>query len=852
MLPPLGRQRVEDAIRQPVHIQHFPLDSAGKPIQQGSTVFDSYGTDASNPYAPFSSKMDWEIARWSKLLGPGSNCLDRLLSIEGLPEALGLSFTNVRHLNQIVDQLPTGRPRFRCKEINVAGETYEVYYRDALECIKSLYGDPNFAGDLIFKPERHYTDADRTLRMYHDMHTGTWWWDLQKDLEKETPGATIIPVIISTDKTRLTTFKGKTAYPVYMTIGNIPKDIRRKPSLGSQILLAYLPTARLEHITNKSARRRTAANLFHACMRKILERLKDAGNNGVAMASGDGVVRRCHPIFAAHVGDYPEQVLVTGVNYRKCPCCPADLDDHSHADGPFRDLNAVLDALETVDLLARKQACKAAGIKPIFQPYWQDLPYADPFLSITPDILHQLYQGVIKHLVAWIKTAFSQTEIDARCRSLPRNHHVRVFTKGITSLYQLTGREHADIARILLGLVADMPLPDGMSPVRLVRCVRAILDFLYLSQYPVHTSETLMLLRDALTRFHDNKQVFVDLGVRDDFEIPKLHFLDHWAYLIRRLGSPDNFNTEYTERLHIDLAKDAYEATNGKDEFPQMTLWLERHEKLVRHERYVSWCLAGRPPLQSLTHLAHKPPPDRVKMTKHPSKKAVPLETLQTEYGAPLFKNALAQYAVKCCHPNYSTRQVENAAVNVPFTFSSVPVYHKAKFWLGDLHNHRLSSDEWDVLHATPARRDKRGRHVDGQFDTAMVKMTNDAGYTGVQGYLVGQVKVIFSLPKQALQHMFVGAVHQPPQYLAYVEWFTKFTTPHSVHGMYTIKRSLNDRGDRHASVISLRAIRRSTYLFPVFGPTVPAGWTSGNVLDRCSKFYVDPFSDRHAYHTIH
>ncbi len=36
----------------------------------------------------------------------------------------------------------------------------------------------------------------------------------------------------------------------------------------------------------------------------------------------------------------------------------------------------------------------------------------------------------------------------------------------------------------------------------------------------------------------------------------------------------DNFNTEYTERLHINLAKDAFHMTNTKDKYPQMTAWL--------------------------------------------------------------------------------------------------------------------------------------------------------------------------------------------------------------------------------------------------------------------------------------
>ncbi|KAH7906612.1 hypothetical protein BJ138DRAFT_1015943, partial [Hygrophoropsis aurantiaca] len=111
--------------------------------------------------------------------------------------------------------------------------------------------------------------------MYHDLHTGKWWWDTQK------PGATIIPIILSSDKTQVTMFRNKSAYPVYMTIGNIPKDIRRKPSRHAQILLGYLPTTRLDHITNRAARRRTLANLFHACMSRIVQPLKDVGHSGI-------------------------------------------------------------------------------------------------------------------------------------------------------------------------------------------------------------------------------------------------------------------------------------------------------------------------------------------------------------------------------------------------------------------------------------------------------------------------------------------------------------------------------------------------------------------------------------------
>ena len=421
-------------------------------------------------------------------------------------------------------------------------------------------------------------------------------------LEIDEPGATILPVIISTDKTQLTNFRNKSAYPLYLTIGNIPKEIRRKPSYRAYVLLAYLPTTQLENASNKATRRRQLANLYHACMGRILEPLKVAGTTGVLMTSGDGLVRRCHPLLASFMGDYPEQVLTTCVPTGQCATCSTPRDEIGNyirnQDLGLRDLDGILEALNWFEHDPRNflQTCAEAGIKPIVDPFWKDLPYVYIYRSITPDILHQLYQGILKHLIGWVTKALGPLEIDARCRRLPPNHNIRHFTKGITSLSRITGQEHDQMSRILLGLVIDAPLPDGLSNVRLLRAIRALLDFIYLAQYPVHTNESLGLLKDSLEQFHDNKQIFVDLEIRDAFNIPKLHFARHYVDYIKLYGTLDNFNTEYTERLHIDLAKDAYAATNHKDEFAQMTVWLERKEKIHRHHQYVEWRLKGSPP----------------------------------------------------------------------------------------------------------------------------------------------------------------------------------------------------------------------------------------------------------------
>ncbi|KAJ7845718.1 hypothetical protein B0H14DRAFT_2357953, partial [Mycena olivaceomarginata] len=121
-------------------------------------------------WAPFKSRIDWAVARWAKLRGSTSTAFSDLLAIEGLPEALGLSYRTSLELNQIIDNsLPRPRPRFQHEEIVVAGEAFDVYFRDIIQCIRALYGDPEFADCLIFAPERHYTDNNKTTVFHRSM-----------------------------------------------------------------------------------------------------------------------------------------------------------------------------------------------------------------------------------------------------------------------------------------------------------------------------------------------------------------------------------------------------------------------------------------------------------------------------------------------------------------------------------------------------------------------------------------------------------------------------------------------------------------------------------------------------------
>ncbi len=82
----VGRDAVEDSLRQKIYVEQFPRRTAGAPIPNaGSEGADvPHGLYQSNPYCPFVSEIDWKVAKWAKLRGQGSTAVSDLLGIPGV------------------------------------------------------------------------------------------------------------------------------------------------------------------------------------------------------------------------------------------------------------------------------------------------------------------------------------------------------------------------------------------------------------------------------------------------------------------------------------------------------------------------------------------------------------------------------------------------------------------------------------------------------------------------------------------------------------------------------------------------------------------------------------------------
>jgi hypothetical protein len=301
------------------------------------------------------------------------------------------------------------------------------------------------------------------------------------------------------------------------------------------------------------------------------------------MTCPDGVERTVFPILAAYMADFPEQCLVACCQESRCPKCLAAAKDRGNGTpSPPRTPKVILPLLKSSQpglqqTLPQKRTFASYGLRAVPSPFWRTLPHCNIFSAITPDILHQLHKGVFKdHLVNWCAHFMDRGALDQRYQSMPPHPNLRAFTKGISGVKQWTGKEQRMMESVFIGAINGSTTDE-----RVIKAARALLDFIYLAQLPIHTSTTLGEMDSALSSFHRFKNVFKSEELRKDFNIPKIHSLLHYVDSIRLFGSADGFNTEFPERLHIDYAKKGYRASNRKDHERQMIRWLRRQESIA-------------------------------------------------------------------------------------------------------------------------------------------------------------------------------------------------------------------------------------------------------------------------------
>ncbi|KAG2340776.1 hypothetical protein BDR05DRAFT_1032465 [Suillus weaverae] len=734
---------------------HFfdPQADAGWALYEGETKFEGYKRDqeegSEHPWSPFEDTEEWDLAQWL-VKNLGQTRTDEFLKLPIV------SFHNNHAFLQKVDGLPHG-PEWSCRKVTVHGnlddengvplqDEVELWSHDPVECVKELIGNPFFKEDMAYSPARAYADHAGQHRVIDEMWTADWWGETQKALPK---GATIAPIILSSDKTCLSQFRGdKSAWPLDCF------------SSDAHSLAGY--------------------RLFHHCMVLLLHPLIAAGQN-------DSLVRHVYLMLAAYVADFPKQCLVA--------CCKENCSDErgNGFESVMHDPESTKEILERRKNGQHPPEFEENGLHAVYKPFWADLPHANIFLAFTPDLLHQLHKGVFKdHLMRWCIDIVGEEEMDAQFKAIPDYSGLRHFKKGISTVKQWTGSEHKEMQRVFVGLLS------GAVPSHVLAVARSILDFLYYARLQIHTTEMLDALQTALGVFHANKDVLTELAIREHFNIPKLHQLTHYVQSIMLFGAADGFNTELPERLHIDFAKDAYRASNKWDYEEQMALWLQQQEAVFLRGAYLDWISQQPQALLAGCTEHHSFDSDSDSDTDLEEVEAASSNTMTIHTGHTLAKAP--------AHPHQTVEKIVTAhgatdflptlqsflRKNLPHINIIPGIQDHFDVYFGD-------TPKWWHVRARPevvASGRKPG--CPARFDMALI---SDGPCSlrlhTLDGVRVAQVRAIFTLPRQ------FGIYSRA---LAYIEWFTPFRQPDPSSRLQQVSRSTRQLR-RNAAVIHVDEI---------------------------------------------
>ncbi|KAJ7061779.1 hypothetical protein C8F01DRAFT_1286849 [Mycena amicta] len=815
------------------------------------------------PWAPFESEGEWELGRWLLEAGVSRAKIDEFLRLKKITSDVQPSFHNAYSFYAKIDSLPTG-PKWGCEMLTIVGDTkdgdgkpiveeLEFWRRDALECIKDLMANPAFNKHMHYAPEHVYRDEACTNREYSEMYTADRWWELQGKIPI---GHTVCPVIIGTDETQLSTFSGdKKAWPAYLTIGNIDTDIRRKPTSHAMVLIGYIPVSKFHCFSNAKRRSSARYQLFHDCMRTLLAGLKEAGKDGVKMLCADKHFRQNHPILAGYIADHPERCLVSCCAENRCTDCK--VREEKRGDPIY---SPPRDPVETIKILRKE----ADGLDPpqfdelglrLIDPFWKDLPHCNIFRSFFPDLLHQMHKGAFDHARSWATASLggsaneNEAEIDKRFQAMVDHPSLRHFRQGISLVSQWTGNEAKEMEKVFLGVL------NGAADAQVTLAVRGVLDFIYYAHFETHTDASLAKLEAAWRMFHDNKKVFVTMGIRAHFNIPKIHAMQHYVDLIRAGGSTGGHSTELQERMHIDCAKLGYRASNHKDYISQMTVWLTRREAVHRFSAYLQWATpryiarvnqlklsasdssavtapgvpqaaAASTPASSAPAPTPSPkePVPPFKIAKSPPFHVSP-DVLEAEFGAHNFL-----YHLETFLRSESIFPDDFNSIRVDFPiYKRVTVVIPPVVQVSKLPIH-------DPIRATCAVPSVgRKKAVPPRFDTILARKQKPPGPVkrlSLDGLFAGRIRAIFALPIE------YGRYETP---LAYIEWFTPLTRRDDVLGMFKVSAASHNQ-HRRASIIPVTLINRSCHLIPQLARKITSDLTSETVLDRAKAFYLNPY----------
>ncbi|KAI9351541.1 hypothetical protein BDR26DRAFT_914812 [Obelidium mucronatum] len=392
--------------------------------------------------------------------------------------------------------------------------------------------------------------------------------------------------------------------------GNIKKSLRKKLNSCSSILVTYLPIVSPMKKSDVNSPFLTAYRraVTHSALELIMFDIEDWIKDGADLISPDGRLRKFFPCLFNFNGDYPEQTLFSTVSPLcksfPMPCCLVPADCLSECGK-----SCLFWGVKTTETMTRSfQRCMAKrsfsevvqsfavnGQVPFVRNAFYDLgPRFCIHSAVTPDPMHAIYigifgyhlWGVTKGIIREVNGDAGVDTVDSRFALVPNYPGFNHYSKGVSSLSQLTKKDFKSIMMQLLPCVVDL------VPREVTICLRTFLDIAMLVSNTSHTCASLDSLEGKLVEFDGQLDVF---RREKDMNFPKMHTLSCFRRAITRFGGSDSFGTEHMEATQQFNVVKAYARTNHKNSEEQMIRHVTRMDKVFAIRRLLAGDFGANP-----------------------------------------------------------------------------------------------------------------------------------------------------------------------------------------------------------------------------------------------------------------
>ncbi|KAG2033349.1 hypothetical protein BDR03DRAFT_935693 [Suillus americanus] len=596
---------------------------------------------------------------------------------------------------------------------------------------------------------------------------------------------------------------------LFMTIGNIQSDVRMKATSHAWRCVVFMPTPKF--IVNLDYQTLLQTCLWHKCVDLVCLKLKIAACVGEFMVNASANRCFCFTPLISHITDLPEQLMIACVSKNLSPVTTATQKEFGDAI-PHPPCNGV----DTYELI-----CKLYD-------------RVDPW-----DLYNFLKEAKKLHLSGWVKEAMGH-KLDLQFWSQHKHVGVHHFTSGVSHVKQMTGREHRDIQRTVV-------------PTMWGTVIRAMIDFIYLAQNPVHTEASLKAMSTALSDFHDHKQTILNAearrgkgGAKDNFFIPKLELMQSFTHMIpHKTSRQKDFETIHLFKLYTLLASSPVSASGRASNDPLVNVVSMEDDEVTGPEvdPVLAWISRVNPDAQRCLHAPHPVRNHFLKgimsddariafnVTINPDFKCLTVLKLQTLYNIVDFLQALHHYFTIHNHGdlNMQSSQVLFSAW-FKFHIQLYSAFHECTIMPSQLLQAKPPSSKFSY----------------GHCNTVLIQNNRSSVP------YVAQVQAVFQLTTLPIKAPALNQV------LAYVQHFNVIgDKPEPTTGMWRLTCSylgdvLQPQSRRRCgSILPLTDITHGVELIPVYNTLLPKEVDSSNSLEVFDEYFLNNFADKELYHTL-